>query len=217
MGDFFTVENAKAVATALGTIIVFGAVFVVTIKKFIKEALDKINSSKTDWKDLPQRADLDRRILDKMEQVKELTNCDRIMVFDFHNGEHFANNRSALKTSCTYEVTKYGVAKEQAKAQSIPLSMLPHLLEYLLEKESFFIDPLVDYKEIQPEFYFCQSLGAEALFCNAIKDIEGSTVGFLLCQYPGGEKVKKNEFIKLAGFVESALQESIKKVNSKKK
>ena len=37
MGDFFTVENAKAIATTVGTIIVFGAVFVVTINKFIKQ------------------------------------------------------------------------------------------------------------------------------------------------------------------------------------
>ena len=218
MGDFFTVENAKAIATTVGTIIVFGAVFVVTIKKFIKQALDKLNSNKTDWKDLPQRADLDRRILERMEQVKELTSCDRIMVFDFHNGEHFANNRSALKTSCTYEVTKYGINKEQAKAQGIPLSMLPHLLEFLLEKESFCVDPLSDYKVIQPEFYFCQALNAEAIFCNAIKDAEGSTVGFLLCQYTDElNKTRKTEFIKLAGFIESALQAGIKKVNIKKK
>ena len=36
MGDFFTVENAKNIAEVVGTIFVFGAVFVVTLKKFIK-------------------------------------------------------------------------------------------------------------------------------------------------------------------------------------
>ena len=153
-----------------------------------------------------------------MEQVKELTNCDRIMLFDFHNGEHFADNRSALKTSCTYEVTKYGVTKMQAKAQSIPLSMLPHLLEFLLTKESFTINPLVDYKEIQPEYTFCKTLGAESLFFDAIKDSEGSTVGFMLCQYSNVvDKMKTSDFTKLAGFIESALQENIKRINSNKK
>ena len=218
MGDFFTVENAKNIAEVVGTIFVFGAVFVVTLKKFIKKALDEINSRKTDWKDLPQRADLDRRILARMEQVKELSNCDRIMVFDFHNGEHFADNRSALKTSCTYEVTKYGVEKKQAKAQSIPLSMLPHLLEYLLEKESFTINPLEEYKEIQPEYAFCKALGAESMFFEAIKDSEGSVVGFMLCQYSHKiEKMKVADFTKLAGFIESALQENVKRMNEKKK
>lgn len=217
MGDFFTVENAKNIAEVVGTIIVFGAVFIVTIKQFIKKALEEINSRKTDWKDLPQRADLDRRILERMEQVKELSNCDRIMVFDFHNGEHFADNRSALKTSCTYEVTKYGVTKMQAKAQSIPLSMLPHLLEFLLGKESFTINPLEDYKEIQPEHSFCKSLGAESMFFDAIKDSEGSVVGFMLCQYSHKvEKMKTTDFTKLAGFIESALQEYIKKQSKKK-
>lgn len=218
MGDFFTVENAKNIAEVVGTIFVFGAVFIVTLKKFIKKALDEINSRKTDWKDLPQRADLDRRILARMEQVKELSNCDRIMVFDFHNGEHFADNRSALKTSCTYEVTKYGVEKKQAKAQAIPLSMLPHLLEFLLEKESFTINPLEEYKEIQPEHAFCKALGAESIFFEAIKDSEGSVVGFMLCQYSHRiEKMKVADFTKLAGFIESALQENVKRMNEKKK
>lgn len=218
MNDFFTVDNAKNIATVLGTIIVFATVFIVTIKKFIKQALDEINSRKTNWKDLPQRADLDKRILERMEHTKEATNCDRIMIFDFHNGEHFADNRSALKASCTYEVTKFGIDKVQAKAQSIPLSMLSHLLEYLLKKEYFILNPIEAYTEIQPEYYFCKKIGARALVLGAIKDSEGSVIGFMVGQYNSKiDNIDLNSFINLAGYIESTLQDSVKLIKNKKK
>ena len=73
-------------------------------------ALNK--AKKTIEETIPQKikkqCNIDYLIINKMEEVKELLNADRVQVYDFHNGGHFANGRSALKVSCSYEVCRAG-------------------------------------------------------------------------------------------------------------
>ena len=44
-----------------------------------------------------------------MNYYKELLKADRILLFEFHNGQHYSNYRSALKMSASYEVYRAGL------------------------------------------------------------------------------------------------------------
>lgn len=53
---------------------------------------------------IPKQSQIDLNILKRMDEVKELFNADRIHVYNFHNGEQYTNECSALKVSHNYEV-----------------------------------------------------------------------------------------------------------------
>lgn len=74
-------------------------------------ALDKAKKSieETIPQKIKKQCDIDYLIINKMEEAKEFLRADRVQVYDFHNGGHFANGRSALKSSCTYEVCRAGL------------------------------------------------------------------------------------------------------------
>ena len=100
-------ELIKNIAVTLGSVAATLAISLMTFKKKMDEYLSQKKENVP--KKVIRQSNADQKILTKMEQVKELLGADRILVFDFHNGEHFANGRSALRMSATYEVTKYGV------------------------------------------------------------------------------------------------------------
>ena len=74
--------------------------FIVAFKKTKKELVDSIP------KRIKKQTDIDAEIVKRMEQVKEIVMADRVQIYDFHNGIHYANGRSALKVSCSYEVCR---------------------------------------------------------------------------------------------------------------
>ena len=82
---------------------------------------------------LPQKikrqCDIDLEIVKRMEQIKELLKADRVQIYDFHNGYHYANGRSALKTSCTYEVCRAGCRAYQMYLQALPLNCIPQFIK----------------------------------------------------------------------------------------
>lgn len=104
-------------------------------------------------KKIKDQINIDNEIIKRMEELKEFLNADRVQVYDFHNGGHYANGRSALKTSCTYEVCRTGCRSYQMYLQSIPLSCIPQFIETLLNKEELKINNLENIKESMNSTY----------------------------------------------------------------
>lgn len=68
-------------------------------------------------------------------------------------GGHYANGRSALKTSCSFEVVRSGIKGHQKELQSVPLSCIPHFVQLLLDKEELKVNNLEDIKDNMPSTY----------------------------------------------------------------
>lgn len=75
----------------------------------------------------------------------------KFMIFTI--GGHYANGRSALKTSCTYEVVRTGIKSCQMYLQAIPLNCIPHFIQTLLNNSEMKINNLEDIKECMPATY----------------------------------------------------------------
>ena len=93
------IENIETFLLGLAAIIAAVGVLIKAIKSTKKE-IDSLP------KRIKKQVNIDDLIISKMEEVKEQLNADRVQVYDFHNGGHYANGRSALKTSCSYEVVR---------------------------------------------------------------------------------------------------------------
>ena len=102
---------------------------------------------------IKKQCNIDIEITTRMEEVKELLKADRLQVYDFHNGGHYANGRSALKTSCTYEVVRSGCRGYQTYLQSIPLTCIPQFIKELLNKNKLKINNIEELKEEMPATY----------------------------------------------------------------
>lgn len=182
-------------------------------------ALDKAKKSieETIPQKIKKQCNIDYLIINKMEEVKELLNADRVQVYDFHNGGHFANGRSALKISCTYEVCRAKIKSYQMYLQSIPLNCIPQFVSKLLNDNKMQINNLEDIKEIMPATYSLKkSQNIKSYFDIILNNEFNEPIGFLAIQYENENKVnfsekELNEILKLKFFIEENLEKMIEK------
>lgn len=170
---------------------------------------------------LPQKikrqCDIDLEIVKRMEQIKELLKADRVQIYDFHNGYHYANGRSALKTSCTYEVCRAGCRAYQMYLQALPLNCIPQFIKRLLNDTRLKINDLEEIKEEMPATYYLKKdQGIKSFYDVILNNKKGEPIGFLAIQYGEENKVnyneeETNEILRLKFFIEENLEKMILK------
>lgn len=198
--------NLTALLTAIAALIVALSKAKKTIEETIPQKIKK-------------QCNIDYLIINKMEEVKELLNADRVQVYDFHNGGHFANGRSALKVSCTYEVCRAGIKSYQMYLQSIPLNCIPQFIKKLLNENRMKINNLEEIKDLMPATYSLKkSQNVKSYFDIILNNEFNEPIGFLAIQYENENKVnfsekELNEILKLKFFIEENLEKMIEKSN----
>ena len=197
------IVGITAIISAVGTLIVT----TYKTKKQLEETIPK---------KLKKQCAIDMEIVSKMEQVKELLGADRVQIYDFHNGGHYANGRSALKTTCTYEVVRVGVRPFQMELQAVPLSCIPRFTKMLLDKEEIKVTNLEDIKTSMPSTYDLKHYqGITSFYDIILKNKEGEPIGFLAIQYTKSpyqitKTVDMQEVLRLKFFIEENLEKMIK-------
>lgn len=168
-------------------------------------------------KKVKNQCNIDNEITNKMEELKEYLVADRVQIYDFHNGGHYANGRSALKVSCSYEVTRIGIKGHQKELQSIPLSCITQFVQTLLNKNELKVDRLEDIKETMPSTYQLKHEQEIGCFYDIIlNNAEEEPIGFLAIQYTNTncvnfDKEKQREILKLKFFIEENLEKMVTK------
>ena len=189
-------------------IVAIGAVTVAVIKSYknTKKEIDTLP------KKIKYQVNIDDIIISKMEDLKELLNADRVQVYDFHNGGHYANGRSALKTSCSYEVIRTGVSHKQSYLQSIPLSCLSRFVSKLMNDGFLEVKNLEEIKDEMPSTYqLKKDMEINSFYDVILNNKNGEPIGFLAVQYVKNEynilsEKDKQEVLKLKFFVEEQLE-----------
>lgn len=194
--------------TALITAI--GGMFV-ALKKAKKEIEETIP------KKIKKQCDIDIEIVKRMEEIKEFLNADRVQIYDFHNGGHYANGRSALKVSCSYEVCRAGIKSYQMYLQAIPLNCIPQFIKELLNNSKMQINDLEDLKEKMPATYSLKKgQGIKSFYDIILNNNNNEPIGFLAIQYSETNKInfsetENNEILKLKFFIEENLEKMVSK------
>ena len=169
-------------AKEIGQFIAFIIVSLFFCKQYLNQYFKKTNVGKM----LPRQNKLDLEILNKLEYVKEILNADRIHVYEFHNGEHYSDYRSAYKFSCTYEVFKAGNQPVQQRCINLPTNCMPQFIHRITEDGKFICKDLEELK---------------------IHNKEGNTIGFIAIHWFDKEnmKVDKDAINQLVWYVEEHL------------
>ena len=204
--EFFSEGNLQFIGTLCGAIIFTGYI---SFKTF-KTKLDKwLNSERTNVaKNVTKQWVIDCEIIQEAEKVKEFLNADRVQVYEFHNGIHYANGRSALRTSCTYETCRYGVSSCINSLSGIPLSVIPNFLKSLLDKGELLISDLEEIKTSMPATYSLKhGMGIKGFYDVVIYNDNKEPVGFVGVQFCNDtiKEINKDEVKKFAWFVENEL------------
>lgn len=206
--EIFSIENLERIATICGTVL-----FTVYMSfRTFKTKLDKVMGEKKS--DVPKKigkqSEIDCLIMKEAEKLKEFLNADRVQVYEFHNGTHYANGRSALKTTCTYETCRYGISSCLNILSGIPLSIIPNFIKTLLDKGELLVKDLEDIKPTMPSTYTLKStMGIKSFYDVVIRNEVGEPVGFVAVQFCSSDShfVNKDAVKKFAWFVENKLSE----------
>ena len=209
MDDIITLLiSISALITAVVTLIKD----IIKAKKEIEETLPR---------KIKHQSSIDMKIHNRLEEIKEYLNADRVQIYDFHNGGHYANGRSALKTSCSFEVVRNGIEGHQKELQAVPLSCIPQFVQELIKNNELKVDDLEEIKDTMPSTYQLKKEQNIASFYDIILNNEkGEPIGFLAFQYTKTNcvnftKDEKNQILKLKFFIEENLKDMVSK--SKKK
>lgn len=198
------IEVAQTLGVALAEILVTMYVCIT----YIKKRLYKPDVSKN----IPLQNQIDIDIMTKMDYAKELLNADRIHIYEFHNGEHYSDYRSAYKFSCSYEAIKAGKIPLRNKCTNLPISVMPKFINKITSNGYFSCEDISKLKEDMPSTHaFKRELGVKAFYDVAIRNVSGNIIGFVAIQWDKGttQSINEDEIKKLVWFIEERLHESI--------
>lgn len=198
------IEVAKTLGIALGEIIIT----VYVCMNYVKKNLKKPDISSK----LPKQNSIDLEITNKMDYAKEILNADRIHLYEFHNGEHYSDWRSAYKFSCSYEVVKAGTQSMRSKCTGLPISIMPRFIHKITTEGKFICDNIENIKNDMVSTYeFKKNIGIKSFYDVAIRNKLGNVIGFIAIQWDKNTKVNidEDEIKKLVWFVEERILKSI--------
>lgn len=198
--------NIEVIATTIGTFLAGGYICYRVCKQKIDQFLKGWHGSVSSK--IPRQSQIDLKVLKRMEEVKEIMDADRVHVYEFHNGEHYANGRSALKVSCTYEVCRAGTQSVQRSCMSVPLSVMPKYIAAILDNPIVNVKDIESIKDLMPATYNLKfSQNVQAYTNVVILDKETEPVGFIEVQWFDKNKFIENEheLLRLAAFIEENI------------
>lgn len=197
-----TIISLTAFITAIATLIVN----IMKAKKEIENTLPK---------KIQKQCSINIEITNKLEKLKEYLIADRVQIYDFHNGGHYANGRSALKTSCSYEVVRVGVKGHQKELQSVPLTCIPKFVRSLLSQNELRVNDLEEIRTDMPATYqLKKEQDIKSFYDIILQNKNKEPIGFLAIQYSKINSVnfnqeEKNEILKLKFFIEENLEKMV--------
>lgn len=206
------IETAKTIGIALAEIILV----IYFCVKYINAALKKEDISRG----VREQSNLDLQIIEKMDYYKELLNADRILLFEFHNGQHYSNYRSALRMSPSYEVFKAGQESKMADCTNLPISVMPKLIHEITHNGYSECKTIEDIKEDKGNTYeFKKSIGVFSYYDIAIHDDKNNVIGFVAVEWSTErpKDINEEDIQHLAWYMEEKVKELAKMNNAPKK
>lgn len=197
-----TIISLTAFITAIATLIVN----IMKAKKEIENTLPK---------KIQKQCSINIEITNRLEKVKEYLIADRVQIYDFHNGGHYANGRSALKTSCSYEVVRVGIKGHQKELQAVPLTCIPKFVRTLLNNNELKVNDLEEIKSTMPATYqIKKEQDIQSFYDIILENKNKEPIGFLAIQYSKTNCVnfnqeEMNEILKLKFFIEENLEKMV--------
>ena len=149
---------------------------------YVKNLLEGKNKKRDMVKDTLHVSEL---INQKIENIREEFNSDRVWVTQFHNGGNFyPTGKSMAKFSVMYETVNSGVSSVQTNFSNIPVNLFSKSINQLLQHD---IIEISDYKDETIATYglkyVAEESGCKSGYLFSIKSIDGKFIGTLGLDY----------------------------------
>lgn len=196
-------ETAKTLGIVIAEVIL--AVY------FCKQYLDKATKGIDISSGIKKQNEVDLKIIERMDYFKELLSADRILLFEFHNGQHYSNYRSALKMSASYEVFRAGLESSRDKCTGLPIAIMPKFIASITQEGRAFCHDIEEIRyDMGNSYEFKKAIGIKSFYDIAIKDTNHNIIGFVAIQWNHVVKDFPEEDMKhLAWFLEEAVKELV--------
>ena len=112
-----------------------------------------------------------------LRDLRRKYNCDRIYIWQFHNGGNFYTSAPMQKTSVTYERCSDGLERKSERFQNTIISNITSYIKDVINYEMFFTD-VKDMDDIAIRSV-CQSFGSQSHSGVPIYDDKEHLVGIL--------------------------------------
>lgn len=134
---------------------------------------------------LAESLKVNQMINEKLEEIKQDFDSDRIWLLQFHNGGHFyPTGKSIQKFSMVYELLKPSVVPCQSQFQNIPVSLFSTAINHLSEGNTLAIS---NTEEDESKFEGITSVvfgaGVKSTYLFPIFNIKGEFIGIVGLDY----------------------------------
>lgn len=199
MFEFFIAKFGSEFSAAMGGatagLLLYG---LRTAWKLFKQHRHKLRKHKRE-QEIPTLVKQDIGVYRDLTELLVETKSDRAYVMQFHNGSYYVNQGNQMKLSCTHEIVRSGVSREQDNMQNFLVSKFAAQLDRLSQSKSAIYNIAED-----DETYFGQmnkSQGVSTFIASFIKD--GNLIeGMVIINYLVGNDPEDKNLEKYAAIVE---------------
>lgn len=117
-----------------------------------------------------------------LEYTKEKIGCDRVVVYEFHNGDVYYSGSSQQKFSNTYEVLAHGISSELKNQQNLRISSFNRFIKPLIDEDDYGFWDINQIEDIITKTFF-EDQGTKSTYCVPIKLLSGKIIGILGVDY----------------------------------
>ena len=167
--DFSVVLQALITSIASVIVALIGAGY---FKRYTDKQKESFSKSK-----LMEQIRKDEIVHLALRDLRRKYNCDRIYIWQFHNGGNFYTSAPMQKTSVTYERCSDGLERKSEKFQNTIISTITSYIKDVLNLEMFYYE-VKDMPDIAVRSV-CQSYGTQSHAGAPIYDDKEHLVGIL--------------------------------------
>lgn len=200
--DFSVVLQALITSIASVIVALIGAGY---FKRYTDKQKESFSKSK-----LMEQIRKDEIVHLALRDLRRKYNCDRIYIWQFHNGGNFYTSSPMQKTSVTYERCSDGLERKSERFQNTIISTITSYIKDVLNLEMFYYE-VKDMPDIAVRSV-CQSYGTQSHAGAPIYDDKEHLVGILSMDWVFSEIPE--EFITEEEFNTHMIEEMSKEAKS---
>lgn len=171
----------------------------------LKNSIDKKSKKKPDM--VMDALKLSKVVLDRIDDIRDDFDADRVWMAQFHNGGHFyPTGKSMAKFSILYESVSINTSSIQSNFQNIPVNLFTRSLNELLKNDVIRIPDFKDEKIATFGLkYLADDTSCKSGYLFAIKTIDNKFIGILGVDYTKETRMLDDEEINELEIFTSSL------------
>ena len=120
----------------------------------------------------------------QLNSMRVALKCDRINIFQFHNGERFVGTNDSFKRlSNTFETCSPGISSEAATMQSLPVSLCSMCIKYLMQNPYLHAKNVEDCPPLKGNINLIRSRGVKSIYKVPVFNLQNRMIAYMSAEW----------------------------------